>query len=61
MKQVYESPSITVISISSESLMLTMSVSDPDLIIDGDVTINTRDEQLIGGRRGRWGNLWDNE
>ena len=39
-------------------MMLILSVENPDLIVDGDVEIDTRDEQLANQRRGTWGNLW---
>ena len=61
IRKVYEAPMAEVIAIDSEGIMLSMSVNTPDLMIDGNTSINTRDDQLTHGRRGTWGNLWADE
>ena len=57
-RKVYIKPTMEVIELESEPLMLILSVEDPELPVDGDVVIDTRDEQLVSSRRGEWGNLW---
>lgn len=57
-RKVYIKPAMEVIELESEPLMLILSVEDPELPVDGDVVIDTRDEQLVSSRRGEWGNLW---
>ena len=58
MKRIYIAPAVEVITITPEPMMLILSVENPDLVVDGDVEIDTRDEQLANQRRGTWGNLW---
>lgn len=57
-RKAYIKPTMEVIELESEPLMLILSVEDPELTVDGDVVIDTRDEQLVSSRRGEWGNLW---
>ena len=54
MKKEYTSPLALEVSVAAES-MLAASIR-----IDGSKTVDTSNgEQLSGGRRGEWGNLWD--
>lgn len=57
-RKAYIKPTMEVIELESPPLMLILSVEDPELTVDGDVVIDTRDEQLVSSRRGEWGNLW---
>ena len=50
MKKNYVSPLATEVNIDVENIMMTMSVSD--------TTVDTENEQLGGGRRGTWGDVW---
>lgn len=58
MKRIYIAPAVEVITIIPEPMMLVLSVENPDLVVDDDVEIDTRDEQLVNQRRGTWGDLW---
>ncbi len=54
----YIAPAIEVHDMVTSPIMLALSVENPGLIINGDTSINTRDEQLGRTKRGTWGNLW---
>lgn len=54
----YIAPTIEVSEVDASPMMLSLSVENPDLIIDGNTSINTREDQLGRKRRGTWGNLW---
>lgn len=68
MKHTYIAPEITVIEIETESLMLSVSGANGGLDDTswggsaGSSTGNGKIEADANGRRGSWGNLWeDNE
>lgn len=54
----YIAPSMEVHEMETSPLMLTLSVESPGIIIDGNASIDTRDEQLGRTKRGTWGDLW---
>lgn len=54
----YIAPTIEVHEMETSPLMLTLSVETPGIVIDGNTSINTRDEQLVRTKRGVWGDLW---
>lgn len=57
-RKTYIPPTIEENNIDTSPIMLALSMENPDIMIDGDKSINTRDEQLGRKRRGTWGNLW---
>lgn len=57
-RKAYIVPIIEVVAVVSEPMMLILSVENPDIVVDDDVIIDTREEQLVSTRRGEWGNLW---
>ena len=54
----YIAPTIEVSEVDASPMMLSLSVENPDLVVDSDIIIDTREEQLGRKRRGTWGNLW---
>ena len=62
MKHIYVAPEITVIEIETESLMLSVSGANGGLDGTEDGGSGSNMEADANGRRGSWGNLWeDNE
>ena len=52
MKKTYISPLAAEVNVEAEQLMLTASLNLNEKEVD------TQTQQLDGGRRGEWGNLW---
>ena len=57
-REEYIAPTMEVHKVDTSPIMLALSMENPDIVIDSDKSINTRDEQLGRKRRGTWGNLW---
>lgn len=53
-KKVYIKPELEVSEFTSDILMQTTSIP-----LNNDTEVNTEDGQLGHGRRGSWGNLWN--
>ena len=55
MKKTYVSPLMVEVNVEAESMLAA------SLKLDGDNTVDTSnpDNQLSGGNRGEWGNLWN--
>ena len=53
MKKTYVSPLMTEVNVEAEQMLAA------SLKMDNEKTVDTSNgEQLSGGRRGEWGNLW---
>ena len=59
MKHIYVAPEITVIEIETESLMLSVSGANGGLDGTEDGGLGYEKEADANGRRGSWGNLWE--
>ena len=59
-KNLYTAPAAAEVKMKSDEVLLALSPNNPGINIDGDTTIDTREEQLSGRRRGKWGDLWGN-
>ena len=54
MKKNYTSPLAVEVNVEAESMLAA------SLLLDGKKTVDTSNgEQLSGGHRGEWGNLWN--
>ena len=57
MKKKYVMPAVVTIELEIESLMLTASGETGDVSVGSGTAGNGPD--LVNGRRGSWGNLWE--
>ena len=53
-KETYIAPEMELMNIETVEMMATSSLN-----MYGDTEVDTTTDQLAGGRRGTWGNLWD--
>ena len=59
MKHTYIAPEVTVIEIETESLMLSVSGANGGLDGTEDGGLGSGMDADANGRRGSWGNLWE--
>ena len=59
-KREYTTPTSSEVRVKSDEVLLALSPNNPGFKVDGDTTIDTREEQLGGRNRGKWGDLWSN-
>ena len=58
MKKEYMKPFAELNTLRVDNIMFDFSVNNPQLGVDDDKFIDTRDEQLAGKNNGKWGDLW---
>ena len=58
MKKEYMKPFAELNTLRVDNIMFDFSVNSPQLGVDDDKFIDTRDEQLAGKNNGKWGDLW---
>ena len=58
MKKKYMKPFAELNTLRVDNIMFDFSVNNPQLGVDDDKFIDTRDEQLAGKSNGKWGDLW---
>ena len=58
MKKEYMKPFAELNTLRVDNIMFDFSVNNPQLGVDDDKFIDTRDEQRASKNNGKWGDLW---